>query len=128
MNVSSNGIDNLDFIENLKELRTFKCEDNKIEKVYIYIYIIWYKLYNNYFKFSDLKKLKNCIRLSEIIFLGNPISKMNKYRDNVILNVENIKILDQREIKAKFANMTSLITHMSHIIWVISYESYAKLL
>lgn len=86
LNVSNNGIDNLDFIENLKELRTFKCEDNKIER------------------FSDLKKLKNCVRLSEVVFAGNPISKMSKYRDNVILNVNQIKLLDQREIKENEKN------------------------
>ena len=33
LNISNNGVDNLDFIENLKELRILKCEDNKIEKV-----------------------------------------------------------------------------------------------
>ena len=36
LNISNNGVDNLDFIENLKELRILKCEDNKIEKVTTY--------------------------------------------------------------------------------------------
>ena len=38
LNISNNGIDNLDFVENLKELRCLKSEDNKIEKVLIIYY------------------------------------------------------------------------------------------
>jgi len=82
LNISNNGVDNLDFIENLKELRILKCEDNKIEK------------------FDDLSRLRGCIRLQDVTLRGNPISKIAKYRDQVILNVKEITKLDDKMIKS----------------------------
>jgi len=82
LNISNNGVDNLDFIENLKELRILKCEDNKIER------------------FDDLSRLRGCIRLQDVTLRGNPISKIAKYRDQVILNVKEITKLDDKMIKS----------------------------
>jgi len=82
LNISNNGVDNLDFIENLKELRILKCEDNKIEK------------------FDDLSRLRGCIRLQDVTLRGNPISRIAKYRDQVILNVKEITKLDDKVIKS----------------------------
>merc|ERR1711990_914299 len=82
LNISNNGVDNLDFIENLKELRILKCEDNKIEKL------------------DDLSRLRGCIRLQDVTLRGNPISRIAKYRDQVILNVNEITKLDDKMIKS----------------------------
>lgn len=81
LNISNNGVDNLEFIENLKELRILKCEDNKIEQ------------------FDDLTRLRGCLRLHEVVLRGNPIAKIAKYRDQVILNVNEISKLDDRLIQ-----------------------------
>ena len=33
LNISNNNIDNLDFVKNLGELRTLRCQDNKLDNV-----------------------------------------------------------------------------------------------
>lgn len=80
LNISNNGIDNLDFIANLRELRCLKCADNKVAEL------------------IDLENLRGCLRLNDVTLEGNPVSKKPKYRDHIILNVDEIQSLDAKAI------------------------------
>jgi len=80
LNISNNNIDNLDFVRNLGELRTLRCQDNKLDN------------------FDELKNLATCRRLAEVDFDGNPLTKQNRYRDNVIINVAELVRLDGKDI------------------------------
>jgi len=81
LNISSNRIDNLEFCASLTKLKNLKCEDNRLNSI------------------AELQYLKNCKKLSKVCFRGNPIAKEKRYRDSVILNVEAIESLDEKEVK-----------------------------
>ena len=104
LNISSNRIDNLEFCASLTKLKNLKCEDNRLNSI------------------TELQYLKNCKKLSkvkeillanrhvyiisinnknrfQVCFRGNPIAKEKRYRDSVILNVEAIESLDEKEVK-----------------------------
>jgi len=80
LNISNNNIDNLDFVNNLAELRTLTCQDNKVDN------------------FDELTNLATCRRLSVVDLSGNPVTRQNRYRDNVIINVGQLRLLDGKEI------------------------------
>jgi len=81
LNISKNGIDNLQFIAALKKLETLRCQDNNLSNL------------------DDLDVLKSCPNLQKVYFDGNPVSREKRYRDRLILNVAQISILDEKEIK-----------------------------
>jgi len=81
LNISNNRIDNLEFCASLSKLKNLICEDNRLQT------------------FDQLQYLKNCKKLSKVCFSGNPITKEKRYRDSVILNVEAIETLDDKEVK-----------------------------
>merc|ERR1711892_200257 len=80
LNISNNNIDNLEFVNNLQELRTLRCQDNQIDQ------------------FAELTHLNTCIRLNEVDLLNNPLTRQNRYRDNVIINVKQLRLLDGKDI------------------------------
>ena len=45
--------------------------------------VIYRKIFNFFFKFDDLSRLRGCIRLQDVTLRGNPISRIAKYRDQV---------------------------------------------
>ena len=47
-----------------------------------------------------MTRLRGCIRLQDVTLSGNPIAKIAKYRDQVILNVKEITKLDDKMIKS----------------------------
>ena len=49
------------------------------------------------FQFDELKNLATCRRLAEVDFGGNPLTKQNRYRDNVIINVAELVCLDGKD-------------------------------
>ena len=71
--MSGNGLATMEFCAFLSKLVSLRCEDNNITR------------------FNELKVLKNCHELRYVHMKGNPIAKMSKYRDNIILNVKKIE-------------------------------------
>lgn len=80
LNVSGNGLATMEFCAFLSKLVSLRCEDNNITR------------------FNELKVLKNCHELRYVHMKGNPIAKMSKYRDNIILNVKKIEQIDDKDV------------------------------
>ena len=54
-------------------------------------------IFQIFFQFDELKNLATCRRLAEVDFDGNPLTKQNRYRDNVIINVAELVRLDGKD-------------------------------
>ena len=96
LNISNNNIDNLDFVNNLAELRTLTCQDNKVDNVNVFFPVKQSKIH--FFKFDELTNLATCRRLSVVDLSGNPVTRQNRYRDNVIINVGQLRLLDGKVV------------------------------
>lgn len=80
LNVSGNGLATMEFCAFLPKLVSLRCEDNNITR------------------FNELKVLENCYELRYVHMKGNPIAKMSKYRDHIILNVKKIEQIDDKDV------------------------------
>ena len=79
----------MEFCAFLPKLVSLRCEDNNITR------------------FNELKVLENCYELRYVHMKGNPIAKMSKYRDHIILNVKKIEQIGLFKIQAQYCKANS---------------------
>ena len=107
LDVSHNKIDNVDqkYIGDLPSLQSFICDDNLIKNIngLINFNAIKY-LSSQDNKIEDiiyLKQLSNLKHLIEIKLKGNPITKIDYYRENLIQLIPSLKKIDEIVIMEK---------------------------
>ena len=107
LDVSHNKIDNVEkkYIGDLPSLQSFICDDNLIKNIngLINFNAIKY-LSSQDNKIEDiiyLKQLSNLKHLIEIKLKGNPITKIDYYRENLIQLIPSLKKIDEIVIMEK---------------------------
>ncbi len=114
LDVSHNKIDNVEkkYIGDLPSLQSFICDDNLIKNIngLINFNAIKY-LSSQDNKIEDinyLKQLSNLKYLIEIKLKGNPISKIDDYRENLIKLIPSLKKIDEIVIMEKERENTKI--------------------
>merc|ERR1712106_187272 len=99
-------IEGLANLDNLLELHLESQQLDRGEKLHIepasLSALKWLQVLNisnnNIDNLEFVNNLNTCIRLNEVDLRNNPLTRQNRYRDNVIINVKQLRFLDGKDI------------------------------